>query len=451
MSLLVVRMAGRAWRVAVLAMILVFSVPLAEAEESSLWQALDRPAVSLLSGLQGCAFSLRDDVSEGSRCLAGWSVNDLLLAAMTRLTTERGQAIFGKHFRIVNNLRYSPVGDGLRGGLDVVLPFGSSSLPGTARPESSAFFLQNGVTRWVDDRGSSRNDYRVGAVRRFGLFGQGAVSGILGVSAFVQQSREYQHTRIVVGADYGGKWGRGTINMFVPTTGWRPTRTGYEERALAGSELGLQFNVTTTLSMKTALARWEDEDGLGGRSTKGRVAVGWRPHRWVNIGAAWNGVGTDDDAHEFRLAFSMPFGDMRKPPQWEGMGVVGGGPTPSSIDPWSPVENVGAIQVSTRESTGDDLVSQATVRFLQDTAMTGDQVGLEVRLPAVTSSDLDLIVTLAPGTGANPAVPGVDYVDEPIAVTIAAGTSSATVTIQLPLNADLNEARSLMATVTAAS
>ncbi|MCY4488527.1 MAG: hypothetical protein OXF11_15655 [Deltaproteobacteria bacterium] len=438
-------------RFSTLVLVLGFGVPFAEAEESTVWQAFDRPGVSLLSGLQGCAPALRDGTSEGSRCLAGWSVNDLLLDAITRLATERGQGIFGKHFRVVNNLSYSPVGSGLRGGLDVVLPFGSSTSPGTARHESSAFFLQNGVTRWVDDRGSSRNDYRVGAVRRFGLSGQGAVSGILGVSAFVQQSREYQHTRMVAGADYRGKWGQGTINMFVPTTGWRPTYTGHKERALAGGELALQFNVTTTLSMKTALARWADDDGLGGWSTKGRVAVEWRPHRWFNMGAAWNGVGTDDDAHEFRLAFSMPLGDMRKPPQWEGVGVVGGGPTPSSTDPWSPVENVGAIQVATRESTGDDLASQATVRFLHDSAMTGDRVGLEVRLPAATSSDLNLIVTLAPGKGPNPAVPGVDYVDEPIPVTIAAGTSSATVTIQLPLNADLNEARSLMATVTAAS
>ena len=109
------------------------------------------------------------------------------------------------------------------------------------------------------------------------------------------------------------------------------------------------------------------------------------------------------------------------------------------------------IQVAKRESARDQLVSNATVRFLQKSTVTGDQIGLEVRLPAVTSRDLDLVVTLVPGTGANPAVPGVDYSDEPIPVTIRAGSSSATVTIQLPLNAGLNEARSLMATVTAAS
>ena len=99
-------------------------------------------------------------------------------------------------------------------------------------------------------------------------------------------------------------------------------------------------------------------------------------------------------------------------------------------------------------STADQLVSEASVRFLQDSAYSGDEVGLKVTLPAVTPGDLDVVVTFAPGTGDNPAVPGVDYVDEPISVTIPAGTSSAIVTVQLPLNSGLNEARSLSVTVT---
>ena len=423
----------------------------AGADEPVVWPAFDRPSVSLLAGLKRCAPTLSDDVSGGSRCLVGWTVNDLLLDAAARLATERGRAVFGKHFRIVNNLSYSPVGNGLGGGLDVVLPFGGSTSQGATSSESSAFFLQQGVTRWTDELGSTRNDFRVGAVRRFGLSDEGAMPGVLGLSAFVQQSREYQHTRVAAGADYGGKWGRGSLNVFVPTTGWRPGQLGYEERALAGAELGFKLDLTTTLSMSTAVGQWEDDDGLGGWSTKGRMAVGWRPHPWFNIGVAWNGLGTHGDTRELRLAFAMPLGGMRKPPQWEGMGVVGGGATPSSIDPWSPVENLGVIQVARRETVSEQPAPEATVRFLQESASTGDEIGVEVSLSAVTSHDLDLVVTLSPGTGDNPAAPGVDYIDEPIPVTIRAGTSSTVVTIQLPLNAALNEARSLRATVTVAS
>ena len=374
-----------------------------------------------------------------------------MLDAAIRFATEQGRAVFGEHFRIVNKLSYSPDGSGLGGGLDVVFPFASSTFLGAAPSELSAFFLQQGVTRWVDDRGTNRNDLRFGAVRRFGLSEEGAAPGILGLSTFVQQSLEFKHTRLVAGADYAGKWGRGSLNLFVPTTGWRPAHIGYEERALAGIELGFKLNLTTTLSMSTAIGQWEDDDGLGGWSTNGRVAVGWRPHPWFNINVAWNGLGTHSNTEQFRLAFSLPLRKRAKPPQWAGLGLVGDGPKPSAVDPWSPVDNIDVIHVARRESASDPLVSAATVRFLQERASSGDEIGIEVLLPSVTSRDLDLVVTLAPGTGDNPAVPGVDFVDEPVPVTIRAGTSSAVVTIQLPLNSELNESRSLSVTVSSAS
>ena len=203
--------------------------------------------------------------------------------------------------------------------------------------------------------------------------------------------------------------------------------------------------------MSSAIGQWEEEDGLDDWSTNGRMAVGWRPHPWLDIVAAWTGIGTLNDSKSIRVGFSMPLGETRRPPRWEGLGLVGGGPGPSALDPWSPFENIGAIQVARRASESDQLVSGATVRFVQDSANTGDQIGIEVVLPAVTSRNLDLVVTLAPGTGDNPAVPGVDFIDEPIAVTIQAGSSSATVNVQLPLNSDLNEDRSLSAMVSLAS
>ena len=435
----------------VLTAVLAFGVLPAHADGFSSQSAVVGPGVSLLSGVQACEPTLQDGLTEGSRCMAGWAVNHLLLDAATRFAITQGQALFGEHFRIVNSMSFSPFEGTLSGGLDVVLPLASSALLGPAPSEVGAFFLQQGMTRWVDDQGLGRNDFRFGAVRRFDLSDEAAASGVLGVSTFVQQSREFQHTRFVAGSDYAGKWGRGSLNVFMPTTGWRAAHTGYEERALAGIELGLRLDLTTTLSMNTAIGQWEEDDGLGGWSTNGRMAVGWRPHPWLDIGVAWNALGTSNDSKAIRVGFSMPLGETRKPPQWEGLGLVGGGPEPSALDPWTPVENVGVIQVARRSSVSDHLVSRATVRFLQDSANSGDQIGIEVLLPAVTSRDLDLIVTLAPGIGDNPAIPGVDFVDEPIPVTIRAGTSSAVVTVQLPLNADLNEARSLSATVTLAS
>ncbi len=217
--LLVARAVGRVSYVTALTMLLAFGVLPAEADESRLWPAFDRPGVSLLSGVQRCGPALNDGLSEGSQCLTGWAVNQLLLDAAVRFATEQGRAMFGEHFRIVNSLSYSPDGSGLGGGLDVVFPFASSTFLGAAPSEFSAFFLQQGMTRWVDDRGTDRNDLRFGAVRRFGLSEEGAAPGILGLSTFVQQSLEFEHTRLVAGADYAGKWGRGSLNLLCPHDG----------------------------------------------------------------------------------------------------------------------------------------------------------------------------------------------------------------------------------------
>ena len=433
--------------IAAIALVLSFGMSPAKAGESSVWDVLERPDEAFVSGLQDCGSAHNDGTSEGTRCLMGWSVNRLVLDGLTHFANEHGEAVFGDHFRVVNNLSYSPFGDELSGGLDVVLPLASSTVSGSEWAKSNALFLQQGVTRWVDELGVMRNDIRVGAVRRFGLSEEGAASNVVGVSTFVQKSREFQHTRLVMGTDYAGQWGRGSLNVFVPTTGWLPAHPGYEERALTGVELGLRFDLTTTLSSRTAIGQWEDTDGLGGWSTNGRIALGWRPHSWLHLSTAWDGLGTDSDERAFRLAFSMPLGATRRPPEWEGLGLVGGASAPAAVDPWSPVENIDAIQVARREITPERLVSEATVRFLQESASTGDEIGLEVLLSQVTPRDLSVVVILAPGTGDNPAVPGVDFSDEHIPVTISAGRSSGVVTVQLPLNADLDESRCLQANV----
>ena len=312
-------------RISAFALILTLGALPAKSDGSSIWAAHGNPGASLLSGFQECGPALDESITQGRRCLAGWSVDHLLLDAATRLATDQGQALFGEHFRIVNSMSYSRFGSGLTGGLDVVLPLVSSTSVNT-EPKLGAFFLQQGVTRWVDSHGSSRNDFRFGAVRRFGLSDAGGESGVFGVSTFVQQSREFQHTRLVVGGDYIGKWGRGSLNVFLPTTGWQRSHRGYEERALAGIELGLRFDVTTTVFISTAIGQWENDDGLGDRSTNGRMAVGWRPHPWLDVGVAWTGLGTERDEKAFRLAFTMPLGDGAKRPN--GRASVWSGATP---------------------------------------------------------------------------------------------------------------------------
>ena len=72
---------------------------------------------------------------------------------------------------------------------------------------------------------------------------------------------------------------------------------------------------------------------------------------------------------------------------------------------------------------------------------------MEVTLSAPVSEEIRLLVRLVPGEGENPAVPGEDYLDEPVEITIRHGTTSGVAAIQLLRNAGMTEARSLGVTV----
>ncbi len=83
---------GRVHRLAVFAMVLTFGALPAQANESSIWPALEHPVDAFLSGMQECGHAFSDDISNGSECLMGWSVDHLLLDAVTRLATDQGQS-----------------------------------------------------------------------------------------------------------------------------------------------------------------------------------------------------------------------------------------------------------------------------------------------------------------------------------------------------------------------
>ena len=116
------------------------------------------------------------------------------------------------------------------------------------------------------------------------------------------------------------------------------------------------------------------------------------------------------------------------------------------MDIWRPIDNIGQIRVAERVSTAslaDDILSGMEVRFLQDRTNSGEEIKVEITLSAPASEEIRLLVRLVPGEGENPAVPGEDYLDEPVEVTIGQGTTSSVATIQLLRNDNMTEARSL--------
>ncbi len=374
-----------------------------------------------------------------------------MLDQSLRLADSYGKRRFGEHFQVTGNFRYSQVSSefGVEGDVDMVLPFIRTGLPADRRNVSS-FFFQQGITRSWDASGSGlfRNDLRQGVVRRFRV-SRTADADILGFSAFQLLNIERGHRVLAPGIDYAGRWGTGSVRYFIPTTGWRPGAQGYEERALEGFELGIRFDLTTTLRLNTVGYRWRAEDGSNDWNTGARMNLDWRPHPWLKLGSGYDDIGGSEGSWSVRVALRVPFGGPSERPPWEGLGFAADGAPPVASDLWRPTKDIGAIKLARRQSVAS-LVDNAEVRFLQDTVGSGESVQLEVSLPSAAPEDIRVEVRLVPGSGENPAVAGEDFIDEPSDLIIAKGTVSGRVSIQLLRNDEMRETRSLGATVSLA-
>ena len=414
--------------------------------------AAGAPFERMLENGVACGRAFEVSSLSGMDCFSG-ELGGFLVGAAARLAERSGRELFGPRFHVVQRLSWSPFGEGLSGNLDAVLPlaFLSGADAIEAGEETRAVFLQQGVTRWRDARGFRRNDARFGAAYRFSLSHEPG-GDILGVQAVVQENLERGHRRFVAGLDYAGRWGVSSLQQFVPATGWRPGRRGYEERPRGGTKLGLRLDATTTLSVETSLARW-DEDGTGQSVTDGRVALGWRPHPWLSLEAGLAGIGEAEEQGALRFAVRVPLGGGAngRAPKWGGLGVAGGSQAPADL--WRPIENVERLEIVERVMTPEQLLRTGAIeaRFLQDSAATGAEIGVEVSIPAPLPDDLRLELRLEPGDGDNPAVAGEDFVDEPVAVAIPAGSTAAQVSIRLLRNAGLQSGRSLSVAVSLAA
>ena len=393
--------------------------------------------------------SIGDLASASSRCLAGSVVNKVIDTA-TVLVNETAQEGIHQNFKIINHLNYSPTDGDLRGDLDVVVPlsfsgFGGSSMGSAQKP--NALFLQQGVTTWKDGHSLRRNDLRFGVVRRFAV-SERPESGIFGVSAFIQQNLERGHRRMVAGMDYRGKFGVGSFTYFQPMTGWRQGRPEHQERPREGMELGFSMDLTTAVKLDTAVGRWENRSWPSSErwKTGGRIGLRFKPHTWLDFGVSYNSFGSNDS-----IAYSMTFyrplgGGAQKQPTWKGLGRFAGGTAPSASDAWRPIRNVDRIEYVERASIWG-IAEGATVRFLQDAVVSGEEVQMEVSLASPVSHDARLMVRLMPGEGDNPVVPGRDYVNEPVEVIVPAGARRAEFSIRLLLNPDMTRTRTLSAKV----
>ncbi len=413
----------------------------------------------VLSGaMASCAMTLDKSISlEGAASLASQCVLDhvqerawsAVLSEVTRVVDGHGQRWFGEHFRVISALDYSPHAGAITGNLDLVVPLAFSGT-GAGAGASRAFFMQNGLTTWEDERHMRRNDMRYGMVYRFAISSE-PNSDILGVSTFYQQNLERNHKVLVVGLDYAGRWGTGAFSYFLPTTDWRSGRLGYEERALEGMEVSARLTLTTALGLEMVAARWEDEESVDRWRTEGRVGLSWKPHPWIHMGIAYtdSSGGVYADAPSFSMRYSRPLGGAHAKgvkPRWQGLGRAFVGKPPDASTAWRPIDNVGRIRYVERVDPDDrdeQLLGKARLRFLQESVGSGDEFGIEVAVAAPLSHQTSVLVRLMPVDEENAAVPGEDYMDEPIEVVIPKGASRAVAVVRLLSNPDLQVARAL--------
>lgn len=323
--------------------------------------------------------------------------------------------------------------------LDVVIPLAFTDKDRQAR---SSLFLQKGITRWRNSEGNTRDDLRIGVAYRFRITDK-PDSDVMGMSAFSLHSAEWGHQVLASRLDYAGRWGTGSLTYFLPATNWLPTDPGYEERALEGMELGLNLKMTTTVRANLTAYSWEADDGSDEWSEGARLGVDWRPHPWLNFTASYDGIGSSKTSSSFLARVSVPIGGTSRPkPRWEGFGVLPKSGVPGVFNLWRPVDKIGRIKVARRIETST-LANRVNIRPLRNSIVSGESLQVELSLPVVAPEDVLVRVRLAPGSGANPAVPGVDFHDGIIEATIREGEKDAVVSLPLIRNDDMRKPRSL--------
>lgn len=406
-----------------------------------------------LENLRACERHMNTSASTGVGCLVGHG----LVAALARnkdIFDRAGKQVFGENFQFVSQLHWSsatPITASIGGDIDVVIPVSGADgiiVPG----RKASLFFQQGMTRWWDNTGAVRHDMRHGFARRFRV-SEHRKADIFGIYGFLLHNLEHRHELVAFGADYAGRWGTGALRYFLPISGWRPARPGYEERALEGMELNLALDLTTTAKIFLAGYRWREEESRRRWTAGARLGVDWKPHPWVGFSARYEGIGRSGRSVSLYAGINIPIGASGKPPRWKGLGLAAAGTPPDAAALWRPIDEVGRIRIETRaETQSSGTVSNGlNVRFLYERVGSGEDVQVEVSLRDAASEDVSVIVRLVPGDGENPAVAGVDFADEPVEATIARGSRRVVVSISLLRNEGMTEGRSLGVTASVAS
>ena len=361
----------------------------------------------------------------------GGVLNGAIAGAVKSVDNE-GKKLFGDDFGLFGGLHYQAQDGSISGDLDAVIPVFSGGFSGG---NNRAFFLQSGISRYEDSAQFWRDDLRQGIAYRFAV-SENHDSAVAGFWAFIQQNRQRGHGRFATGAEYYTPVGVAKLHYFMPTTGWRAGRFGYEEKAIEGGDLLLNFDNFRRLGFQVGAGHWERKDGSEKFDSYAQVGARWQVLPQLSVESRWRGLGKSRDSMDFALHLDIPLGGKKQgfaAPRLS---------QPTSANLYRAITAPRRIEVAERRVAVRPLEGVA-VRFLHNTATSGGQVRLEVILPATVSEDSDFEVHLLPGEGDNPAVAGVDFSPAPVPLMVRKGKNRAVITTTLMYNAELQKARTL--------
>lgn len=363
-----------------------------------------------------------------------------------------GQELLGKQARFFGRTAWD-YEEGLQGELDTIVPLTASpAIEQTLRAPHRlprALFLQTGVTTWRDD-GARRTDARTGVIYRFGL-SDDLEDGVLGAMTFLQEDLRTRHRRWVAGLDYLGRRLSGSFQYYLPATSWRFNRDGFEQRPLAGMKLDFGVNLLSNVRAGTSISRWETGDGSHWDTRTG-LRLSWHPTPWLGVFSRYSRKAEETDELVSWIAATIPLGGpKRRYGRLSGVVQVADGGEKAGPDAlWRPAAPLEPIRYADRSPSSENCAEDgedASLRFTHGEADSGDTIGLEAELPAPACDRLMVTARLIPGEGNHPAVPGVDYNDSPIDITIVEGQRRGVAHVTLLYNAALAEERSLSAEI----
>lgn len=234
-------------------------------------------------------------------CIAGDRATDMF-REKTKVAKEKGKKKFGDGFDLRNYLRYNHALYNFTGRADVAVPVRKWNLREDKPTE--AFFWQAGFDRYRR-REQIRDSLRFGGVLRM-ISDAESHNGIFGVWGFLQHDSVAKHTRLGVGMDYNGEFGRAFLQYYAPLTGWQQVGE-YRERGISGGSADMRLRFNQRWALRGRLSYWESSSKVDEVKFSSSAQVTYFALPWLEFQGKYSLRGETPQG-EFGATIRIPLG-----------------------------------------------------------------------------------------------------------------------------------------------